>query len=167
MAGRGNIVELADRLVAEATAAAVKTASAPATPAEPSVLHPVAAFLKKAAAQLRSIPDEPSVSLDAVEKIAMSLGGSTAKSGLNAGAAGGSGVQITAPSLPGLKSSNLGVTAGGGGAAPSSVKVAAELRKVAAELRATPDADTSTGHSKAAHVLNAASGLHHLFQGIR
>jgi hypothetical protein len=159
-----NIVALADQLVMEAKLAAVKTASAPATPAEPAILHPVAAFLKQAAAQLRAIPDEPSVSLAVVEKVAMALGG---KGSLNVGSTGGSDAQVAAPTLPGLKSTNLGVTAGGGGAAPSAVKAASEIRKVAAVLRTTPDMDTASGHSKAAHILNAASGLHHLFQGIR
>jgi hypothetical protein len=75
-----------------------------------------------------------------------------------------------APGLPGLKSSNLGVVAGGGGAGETMKEASSDLgrglRKLAAELREEGAQAARDEQTKAAHVLNAAVGLMHL-RGIR
>lgn len=73
---------------------------------------------------------------------------------------GGSPAGIAAPKLPGLQASNLGATAGGGGTSGAYVKaasVANTIRKVAADLRALGDGESSD--KTAAHVLNAATAM--------
>lgn len=160
MAVRVNIVELADQLIANAQAS--KTASeADAVPVA-TVSHPVALLLKSAAAALRAQPDEiPVTSINEVQKLAMALGGNTgAQSSVS-----GTGKLSTPPALPGLQTSNMGLTAGAGGSAPVN-KIATELRKLASIVRTQTPA-TTTDNTTAAHVLNAACGLQHLAEGFR
>lgn len=148
-----DIIALAERLIDETRT--VKTAAAVVTEA-PS-LHPVVRFLKQAAETLRSTPDEPSVTLDAVAKLASAVTG-------GAVTGGGSPAGIAAPKLPGLQASNLGATAGGGGTSGAYVKaasVANTIRKVAADLRALGDEESSD--KTAAHVLNAATTMSLMF----
>lgn len=143
-----DIIALAERLIDETRT--VKTAAAVVTEA-PS-LHPVVRFLKQAAETLRSTPDEPSVTLSAVAKLASAVTG-------GAVTGGGSPAGIAAPKLPGLQASNLGATAGGGGTDGAYVKSAMvqTIRKVASDLRALGDGESSD--KTAAHVLNAATAM--------
>lgn len=162
MSARVNIVELADQLIASAQA--TKTASAATAAAPVPVSHPVALLLKQAAATLRATPDAMSdTSMSEVAKLAMSLsGGGTGAQAQTMGAVKGT----TAPALPGLHTSNLGVTAGTGGAAPVN-KIATELRKIAAIVRTQPLEAVANDAEKVAHTLNAACGLQHLAEGLR
>lgn len=153
-----SIAAYAEDLIAEATRPGEKSASV----AAPST-HPVAALLKQAARDLRTIPDTEPVSLDAVQKLAMALQPGTGAQSPSAGA--GAGSSMPAPSLPSLQPSNLGATAGSGGGGPS--KVAAEIRKFASDLRAQGAAGDLANTLKVAHVLNAARALHHIREGLR
>lgn len=149
-----NIADLASALVQRASAGMPKVASAEPARAE----HPVVAVLKQAADALRREPDID-VSIASVQKIATALPGTTsmgpnAASALNAGK----------PSVPSLKTTNLGVTAGGGGAGES-LKTSSALRKLAQDLREQDVRAEQEETVKAAHVLNAAVGLRHL-QGL-
>lgn len=149
-----DIIALAERLIDETRT--VKTAAAAPVTEAPS-LHPVVRFLKQAAETLRNTPDEPSVTLDAVAKLA-----SAVTKGAVTG--GGAPAGIAAPKLPGLQASNLGATAGGGGTDGAYVKaasVAHTIRKVAADLRALGDDESS--EKTAAHVLNAATAMSLMF----
>lgn len=161
MAVRVNIVELADQLIASAQA--TKTAAAADTVAPVAVVHPVAVLLKQAADALRTTPNAPAgTSIEAVEKLAMALGGNTGAQTAASGAMKGA----TPPALPGLQTSNMGLTAGTGGSAPVN-KIAAELRKVASIFRAQPVEAAADDAEKVAHTLNAACGLQHLAEGLR
>ena len=157
-----SVVDLADSLLASVqqskTASDASVISAPVTAA-----HPVALLLKRAAAALRQAPELPEVTpLEAVEKLAMALSGTTGAHS----AASGATLAAKPPTLPGLRTSNMGITAGTGGAAPVT-KVGAELRKVASLVRERAHAAPTNQTHTAAHVLNAASGLHHLAEGLR
>lgn len=161
MAVRVNIVELADQLIASAQA--TKTAAAADAVAPVAVVHPVAVLLKQAADALRTTPNAPAgTSIEAVEKLAMALGGNTGAQTAASGAMKGA----TPPALPGLQTSNMGLTAGTGGSAPVN-KIAAELRKVASIFRAQPVEAAADDAEKVAHTLNAACGLQHLAEGLR
>ena len=161
MAVRVNIVELADQLIASAQA--TKTAAAADTVAPVAVVHPVAVLLKQAADALRTAPSAPvGTSIEAVEKLAMALGGNTGAQTAASGAMKGA----TPPALPGLQTSNMGLTAGTGGSAPVN-KIATELRKIASIVRAQPAEAAADDAEKVAHTLNAACGLQHLAEGLR
>ncbi len=164
MSTRMNIVELADQLIANAQTAKTASAASGVETAAVAVSHPVALLLKSAAAALRATPDSVTdTSLEAVEKLAMSLsGGGAGGQAPSMGAIKGS----TPPALPGLHTSNMGVTAGTGGAAPVN-KIATELRKIAAIVRAQPLEAAAVDAEKIAHTLNAACGLQHLAEGLR
>ncbi len=156
-----DIVALAEGLIAEANSAQ-RTKSAAVV--APVAVHPVALRLKEAAERLRNAPDVDDVTLESVAKLAAALQPGTGAQTPGAGA--GFGSTEPAPTIPALKTTNLGVTAGSGGA-PAAMKVASEIRKIAADLRAS---DTVTGQEiavKTAHVLNAARGLHYLREGLR
>lgn len=154
MANPTNIVELAERLIIEATERP-KVASVAAPVVEK---HPIVAMLKKVAEELRSTPDDESGDLAEAQKLAAALqpGTGAQSPGQSAGL-----LSATPPSLPALKTSNLGATAGAGGA-PATSKIASELRSIASELRSSED----VSGLKIAHVLNAACGLHHLREGL-
>ena len=156
-----SIVAFAESLIAEATARQQKTAAAPATVAAPS--HPVAVLLKEAAAILRTIPDDDEITVADVAKLAAAMQPGTGAQSPGAGA--GAGGNMPAPTLPSLRTTNLGVTAGTGGAAPTA-KIASEIRKLATALRESDQALTQENQKKAAHVLNAARGLHYLREGL-
>lgn len=153
-----NIAHLAEQLVAEALATP-KTASATVSH-KPA--HPVAVLLKQAAATLRETLDIDDVSLEAVQKFAAALQPGTGAQSPNTGA--GVGANPSAPTLPSLRTTNLGVTAGSGGAPPS-MKIASELRRMASELRVSETDTPAQTESKVAHILNAARGLHYLREG--
>lgn len=156
-----DIVALAEGLIAEATSTQRTKSAAVVAPA---AVHPVALRLKEAAERLRNAPDVDDVTLESVAKLAAALQPGTGAQTPGAGA--GFGSTEPAPTIPALKTTNLGVTAGSGGA-PAAMKVASEIRKIAADLRAS---DTVTGQEiamKTAHVLNAARGLHYLREGLR
>lgn len=156
-----DIVALAEGLIAEATAQRT-TKSAAAVP--PAAMHPVALRLKAAAERLRATPDIDDVTLESVAKLAAALQPGTGAQTPSAGA--GFGSTQPAPTLPALKTTNLGATAGSGGV-PAAMKVAEELRKLAADLRATDAMNAKEMEVKTAHVLNAARGLHYLREGLR
>lgn len=155
-----SILALAEGLIAEATSQRTKSAAE----AAPVAVHPVALRLKEAAERLRSIPDLDDVTLESVAKLAAALQPGTGAQTPGAGA--GFGSTEPAPTLPALKTTNLGVTAGSGGAPPA-MKVASEIRKLAAELRASEAVTAKEIAMKTAHVLNAARGLHYLREGLR
>ena len=156
-----SISDLASALVERTRASTVtKVASAPAEAA--ALEHPLSVALKQAAAALREAP-APGVSMDAVMKIAAAPGqpGTGAQS-----PSAGNGSGASAPGLPGLKASNLGVVAGGGGAGETMKEASSDLglglRKLAAQIREQGAQAARDEQIKAAHVLNAAVGLAHL-----
>ena len=152
MSAGADILQLADDLIAEASAVKVAADAAPDAPAR--VEHPIVSMLKAAATRLRGIPDDPEVKLADVQKVATTgLPGTGAQS-----PSMGAGIKKTLGKSPALKTTNLGVTAGTGGAAPAA-KIASDLRYVAARLREQGDASTVETQTKAAHLLNAAVGL--------
>lgn len=153
-----SIADLAEELMAEAPRLGEKTASA-----APVAKHPVAALLKQAARDLRALPDDAPVSLAAVQKLAMALQPGTGAQSPGAGA--GAASAMSAAKLPSLQTSNLGATAGSGGAPPS--KIASELRSFAASLREHAATSETENALKVAHVLRAARGLHYLNEGLR
>lgn len=166
-----NIVALADRIIADAVASTKTAAVSDAPQAEPVLLHPVVVMLKQAAAAIRasggnvSMPARDGVSVASVEKLASRVPGV------------GTGAAISLPSVssPALKTTNLGLKAGTGGASATSAattsaatKAASELRKIAHTIR-QQDTFVSTDdepNEKTAHVLNAARGLHRLLEGL-
>lgn len=156
-----SISDLASALV-ERTRASTSTKVAAAPAEAPELVHPLSVALKQAAAALREAP-APGVSMDAVMKIAAAPGqpGTGAQS-----PSAGNGSGASAPGLPGLKASNLGVVAGGGGAADTLKEASSDLglglRKLAAQIREQGAQAARDEQTKAAHVLNAAVGLMHL-----
>jgi hypothetical protein len=117
-------------------------------------LHPLAASLKEAAAKLRATDEDAEISLDLIQKVAAAQIGTGAQSPSSGAAAGAS---LAKPTLPALQTSNLGVTAGAGGAPPT-LKVAADLRKLASDFRRRELVRSS-------HLLNAAKAVHYLREG--
>lgn len=142
MANPVNIYALADEIVTRLkTPRSVKVAHAEPVP-------PLIAELRKVAAALRT----DALDGDALYAPAVKL----ASTGAQAQGAGATAVQgLPPPTLPGLSTGNLGMTAGGGGALPEP-KLAAELRRVAAQLRAEDASDRAT---KVAHTTQAAAAL--------
>ncbi len=155
-----SIIALAEGLIAEATTQRTKSAAVEA----PVSVHPVALRLKEAAERLRNTPDIDDLTLESVAKLAAALQPGTGAQTPGAGA--GFGSTEPAPTLPALKTTNLGVTAGSGGAPPA-MKLAAEIRKLAADLRASDTVTSREIAMKTAHILNAARGLHYLREGLR
>jgi len=156
MAEHLNIADLAAALVERANSAQTKTASAQAVP---RLEHPLSQALKQAAAALRDAP-AVDVSIEAVQKIASALPNLT---GQAPGAA--SAVNAGKPTLPAFKTTNLGVTGGGGGVGLGVKEGSAlgnELRKVAASLREQATEISQDEQVKAAHVLSATVGIEHL-----
>lgn len=153
-----DIADLAATLVERVSNSQVKTASAPESSAP---RHPLYVALKQAAEALR-VAEEPSVSMATVQKIAELSAPGTGSSA--PGAAGM--ITMPKPSLGGLKTTNTGLTAGGGGMGEKSAsarsQLSTEFRKIAAELRETSAEHEREELVKAAHVFNAATGLAHL-----
>lgn len=158
-----DVTDLAERLIAEATSHAKTAAAAPA--ARPATLqpHPIADLLRKTAAVLRDAPEGASLPLELVEKIAAATDAGT---GAQSPAAGASvGASMASPTLPALKTENLGARAGGGGVGPRLPKLAAELRSAAEHLRQA-DAQTKQAQEEEAQlVLSAAQTFHRLQMG--
>lgn len=171
-----NIVALADRIIADAVASTKTAAVSDAPQAEPVLLHPVVVMLKQAAAAIRasggnvSMAERADVSLASVEKLASRVPG-VGGGGVGAGA----GISLPSVSSPALKTTNLGLKAGTGGASATSAattsaatKAASELRKIAHTIRQQDSlvSDSDEPNEKTAHVLNAARGLHRLLEGL-
>lgn len=157
MSAGADIEALASALVAkhrsDKTAAVSASTSAPVASTAAENNTELVTAIRKCAEALRTLPEPQAVTLDAVRKHASLAQPSTGAQAPSTGASlGGS---LPGPSLPSLKTTNLGVTAGSGGAAPAA-KIASVLREYAAALRAY---EPTSNETKTAHVLNAAVGL--------
>lgn len=171
MTHSGGILALADALVEHL--ASTEKVAATSEPVQPQVpQHPVAAALKLAAAALRAVPDGDVTLADVHERFSKIAVFARPGTGAQApGAGSGVGSAQPAPSIPTLQTSNLGVTAGAGGA-PMTMKAAHtplgnEIRKVAQHLRDSDATALAENAQRADHVLNAARGLCYLQAGLR
>ena len=141
-----SIADIAARLAREA-----REASQTSKVASTAELHPLAEQLKEAAAKLRTSSDSSAISLDLIQKVAAAQIGTGAQSPSSGASLGAS---LPKPTLPSLQTTNLGVTAGAGGAPPT-LKTASELRNLAGEFRRRELV-------RSAHLLKAATALEHL-----
>lgn len=167
---------IADIAAALVVAARTEPAREEKTAAAQSAHEPsleVTSAIRKLAAALRASPDA-TVSLEDV-KVAFDKSATFAQRGTAAqapNAGGGVGMAQPVPTLPALQTTNLGVTAGAGGA-PSTMKAASEsspissgLRTLAAHLRTEERAFQEKVAQDANSILKAATGLRYLQQGI-
>lgn len=167
-----SIIDLTNQLIESVRVSTTKTAAAVETPA-PREQLPIVTALKMAADALRHDEISDATLSDvklAFEKAAMFAQPGTGAQSPNAG--GGVGSAQPTPTLPALKTTNLGVTAGSGGA-PLTMKAASEatplgdaLRKLAAQLREEDDTQQKKVAADAVSILKAATSLRYLQRGI-
>lgn len=156
-----DIAELATRLVAQATSSTTKVAAAPS-----ALSTPAAQALKIAAAALRTLGDDAE-DLTVLELLKTAAARGTGAQSPAQGA--GVGSAMPPPTLPSLGTTNLGVTAGTGGAPPMpkiGSALSTALREAATHFRATAEKRAQENDVQASHVLNAATTLRYLLPGV-